>query len=276
MNSYRTEDYQAYINFINHKKPKEVEDEKYYKGDMHIHSKYSYDSNLTLETIISAAEKEKISYVGIADHIDFGNEATAYVADKIKRRNEEIDKLQETTNVKLLKGVEVGEPHLYLSELEYLKKLVDLDYIIGSIHYIKGISLGRQKKIDDLVNRYYQEVLLMVENAPIDIVGHIDYIKRYVARYKLDTDLIYQILDSIRLSQIALEVNTSGIRRCGSAFPELKILEYYAKTKGNKITYGSDAHEESELFDKIKEISKEQKIYKLSQGVIINHKFKQI
>ncbi len=276
MDSYRTEDYQAYISFINHQKPKESEDKKYYKGDMHIHSEYSYDSNLTLETIISAAEKEKISYVGIADHIDFGNEAVVYVADKIKRRNEEIDKLQETTNVKILKGVEVGEPHLYLSELEYLKKLVDLDYTIGSIHYIKGISLGRQKRIDDLVNRYYQEVLLMVENAPIDIVGHIDYIKRYIARYKLDTDLIYQILDSIRLSQIALEVNTSGIRRCGSTFPELKILEYYAKIKGNKITYGSDAHEESELFDKIKEISKEQKIYKLSQGVIINHKFKQI
>lgn len=276
MDSYRIEDYQAYISFINHQKPKESEDKKYYKGDMHIHSEYSYDSNLTLETIISAAEKEKINYVGIADHIDFGNEAVVYVADKIKRRNEEIDKLQETTNVKILKGIEVGEPHLYLSELEYLKKLVDLDYIIGSIHYIKGISLGRQKRIDDLVNRYYQEVLLMVENAPIDIVGHIDYIKRYIARYKLDTDLIYQILDSIRLSQIALEVNTSGIRRCGSTFPELKILEYYAKIKGNKITYGSDAHEESELFDKIKEISKEQKIYKLSQGVIINHKFKQI
>lgn len=275
MGTYNSEDYRAYMDFLNHRKPKENESEKYYKGDMHIHSKYSWDSDMDIATIIKNAEKHKLKYIGIADHVDFGNEATLDVVNKLKKRNEEIDKLQESTDVRILKGVEVGEPHLYEDEMEYLKRISDLDYIIGSIHYIKRVSLSRAK-CKDLVNKYYREVLRMVKEADIDILGHMDYIKRYVDMDGLDEDLIYQIIDAIRAHEIALEINTSGLRRCRGLFPNDKIIDCYIKAKGKKITYGSDAHAEDELFTSIKETSMNQKIYKLTPGVIINHKFKQI
>ncbi len=275
MGTYNNEDYQAYMDFLNHRKPKEKESEKYYKGDMHIHSKYSWDSEMDIATIVENAERNKLKYVGIADHVDFGNEATLDVIDRIKRRNEEIDKLQESTDVKILKGLEVGEPHLYLDEMEYLKRVPDLDYIIGSIHFIKRKSLGALK-CKDRINKYYLEMLRMVKEGNFDILGHMDYIKKYFEVSSFDEDLLYQILETIKAKNIALEINTGGIRRCKEQYPSNKILDIYAKEKGNRITYGSDAHEESELFTHIKETSESQKIYKLSPGVIINHKFKQI
>lgn len=275
MGTYNNEDYQANMDFLNHRKPKEKESEKYYKGDMHIHSKYSWDSEMDIATIVENAEKNKLKYVGIADHVDFGNEATLDVIDRIKRRNEEIDKLQESTDVKILKGLEVGEPHLYLDEMEYLKRVPDLDYIIGSIHFIKRKPLGALK-CKDRINKYYLEMLRMVKEGNFDILGHMDYIKKYFEVSSFDEDLLYQILETIKAKNIALEINTGGIRRCKEQYPSNKILDIYAKEKGNRITYGSDAHEESELFTYIKETSESEKIYKLSPGVIINHKFKQI
>lgn len=275
MGTYNSEDYQAYMDFLNHRKPKEKESEKYYKGDMHIHSKYSWDSEMDIATIVENAERNKLKYVGIADHVDFGNEATLDVIDRIKRRNEEIDKLQESTDVRILKGLEVGEPHLYLDEMEYLKRIPDLDYTIGSIHFIKRKSLGALK-CKDRINKYYLEMLRMVKEGNFDILGHMDYIKKYFEVSSFDEDLLYQILETIKAKNVALEINTGGIRRCGEEYPSKKILDIYEKEKGNKITYGSDAHEESELFTYIKETSESQKIYKLSPGVIINHKFKQI
>lgn len=276
MEAYNTQDYQAYINFLYKRKPEIPESEKYYKGDMHIHSEYSFDSVMTLDSIVREAEKAKLEYVGIADHIDFGNEATLDVVDRIKLRNEEIDKLAEKTNVRILKGVEVGEPHLYSDEMEYLRRIEDLDYIIGSIHYIKGKTLNECKNCKEIVNKYFREVLNMVKYSDIDIVGHLDYLKKYVEIYNLDPCIIYQILDTIHYSNFALEINTGGLRRNVGTYPSDAILEAYTRIGGKKITYGSDAHEESELFTSIEDLSKKQKIYKLSSGVIIDHKFKQI
>lgn len=276
MESYNTEDYQKYISFLYNRKITEDESEKFYKGDMHVHSKYSYDSEMSLERIIYEAKKRKLEYVGIADHVDFGNEATLFVIDRLKQRNEEIDKLSEKTDIRILKGVEIGEPHLYRREMEYIQRIQDLDFVIGSIHNIKRKSLYAERNKKDLINKYYREVLKMVKEADIDIVGHLDYIKRYIEQDGLDEDLIYQILEAIHYSNKALEINTSGIRRCNESFPSNSILETYTKLGGKKITYGSDAHEECELAASIEETSKQQKIYKLSSGIYINRKFKQI
>lgn len=276
MEKYNNADYEAYIYYLNNgKRKKEDESEKYYKADLHIHSNYSWDSKQDIASVIKEAEKRKLKYIGFADHIDFGNEATLDVVDRIKKRNAEIDSLQSLTSIKILKGIEVGEPHLYQDEMKYLKRIPDLDYIIGSIHYLKRKSL-RQIKSKDLINKYFIEVLNMVKNSDIDILGHIDYIKRYIELDGLDEDILYQILETIHQLNIALEINTSGLRRCGSAFPSQDILEDYIRIKGKKITYGSDAHEESELFSSIEDLSKQQKTYKLNQGIYINRKFKQI
>ncbi len=273
---YKSDDYQDYINFIYNRKPKIEESELYYKADMHIHSDASYDSKMSLEEIVKEATAMKLKYIGIADHVDFGNESVKDVIERIKRRNEAIDILQENTSTIILKGMEVGEPHLYPNETEYLNRIADTDYIIGSIHNLKRQTLRRKSSEKDVLNKYFSEVLNMIKYADIDIVGHIDYIKRYHELDEFDKNILEQILRCISCSNKTLEINTSGIRRCSSPFPNENILEEYIRLGGKRVTYGSDAHEKCELFASIKELSKSQKQLKISSGVIINHKFKSI
>lgn len=276
MEKYNNEDYQAYMDFLNGRKPKEREEEEFYQADMHIHSEFSFDSSMTIEDIIKNLKSQKVKYIGISDHVEFASSAPLDVVDTIKKRNELIDKLSESYDITVLKGLEISEPHNYQKEMEYLKRISDIDYIIGSVHQLNGKYLSSQASRKNIINKYFEEVLKMIKYANIDILGHLDYLKRYKSLDGMDTDLIYQILEILKFSNIALEVNTSGIRRCGETFPNNFILEEYARLGGKRITLGSDAHEESELYASVKETSKSLKELKLDQGIIINHQFKKI
>lgn len=276
MDEYNNEEYQAYISFLQGNKPEESEEEKSYKADMHIHSEFSFDSGMKLDEIIANLKEKKVLIAGIADHIEFGNEPTPDVIDKIKRRNALIDELAEKSNITILKGIEVAEPHNYPNEMECLNRIPDLDYIIGSIHHLKGKYLSEVKNKKNIANKYLKETLKMVRYSDIDILGHIDYLKRYKEFDGLNSDLMYEILEAVRCSNLALEINTSGIRRCGETFPGTDILEEYTLLGGERVTLGSDAHVEDELYDAIKETSEAIKPLRLSQGIYVNRSFKSI
>lgn len=274
-NIYNREDYQSYINFIYGRKQPEPEEEKFYKADMHVHCEYSYDSKMSIESIINHLKNSKIKCIGLADHVNFAYEAPPYVVEKLKRRNAEIDRIQETTGITILKGIEVGEPHLYLKEMAFLDKITDTDFTIGSIHEIKTKPLRALVKDKNLTKKYFKEILNMIKNAPIDIVGHLDYLKRYI---ELDetSDELYEILSEIIRLKLTLEINTSGIRRCSSTFPDPKIIDEYIKIGGRNVTYGSDAHNVTELGENIENLSKDNKKLTLTQGIFVNHNFKRI
>lgn len=59
---------------------------------------------------------------------------------------------------------------------------MDLDFIIGSIHNINSLKLRFYMKNKDkksVYRDYFNEILNMVENSDVDIIGHLDLIKRY-------------------------------------------------------------------------------------------------
>lgn len=247
----------------------------YYPADMHIHSKYSYDSKMEIRDIINKLEEKKLKYLALTDHIEFSTQPVGEVLHRIKHRNEEIDELQSTTHIKLIKGVEISEPHLYESEVEYLHSIEDLDYIIGSIHHIYRMPLRKMSHLKNAYSLYYQSMLKMVENADIDTLAHMDYIKNRVSQNNYDPKIITEILKVIIDRGITLEINTSGQRRCGEYFPSYDILKEYLSLGGKQIVLGSDAHNLNELYDNILEASEELDPI-LTPGVIINHHFRSL
>ena len=62
-NIYNREDYQSYINFIYGRKQPEPEEEKFYKADMHVHCEYSYDSKMSIESIINHFDEASVSAI---------------------------------------------------------------------------------------------------------------------------------------------------------------------------------------------------------------------
>lgn len=246
-----------------------------YSADMHIHSKYSFDSKMEIKDIIGVLEEKKLKYLALTDHVEFSTQPVGEVIHRIKHRNEEIDELQSTTNIKLIKGLEISEPHLYEREVEYLNSITDLDYIIGSIHHIYRMPLRKMSNLKNAYNLYYESMLKMVENTDIDTLAHMDYIKKRISRNDYDPKIVTEILKTIIDRDIALEINTSGYRRCGEYFPSNEILDEYIALGGKKVVLGSDAHNLNELYDNIHEATEELNP-ELTPGVIVNHHYRSL
>lgn len=244
------------------------------KQNMHIHSKYSWDSQMEIIEIAKILYENGIRYGALTDHIEFDKEPLAYVLVKFKIRNEEIDKINEEYEgkVTLLKAAEISEPHLYQSQVEILQEL-DLDFLMGSIHKIdKTAKTNSQIEYAKCV--YYKEVLKMVKANQIDVVAHFDYIDRY---YGYGHDSSYQIskvLDSIYEHDQIIEINTSGKRRCGlNIFPNISRITMYNQNS-DEIIMGTDAHNYNELTDNLRQAELTQK--ELSLKPVIYQKRKRI
>ena len=161
------------------------------------------------------------------------------------------------TGLRILTGVELGEPHWFPEETARLLSAGPLDQVLGSIHsihWVDGATLdasqfrGRQG-IDfaAAVRAYFAEVTLMLESGqPFEALAHIDYPKRYwlegLAPYR-EKDYEEEIRDVLRAAartSRVLEVNTTrGEFLC----PDITIVRWWRELGGQAVQYGSDAHQ---------------------------------
>ena len=246
------------------------------RADMHIHSCFSWDSKMNLQPITEKLDKKHIAIGGLADHVEFAFQPEPEVLYMLKKRNKELAKLEGQHKVEILQGIEVSEPHLYTAEMECLKDIEYLDFVLGSIHHVYGMPLKKMKDMWNCYDAYLNSVLEMVETADIDAVAHLDYIKRYFAG-EFKQDVLEQILKTMIDRDLALEVNTSGVRRCGDTFPSDEILDTYAALGGKKIILGSDAHHDREInenVDEAREYLTEK--YNFQEGIIKKRRFRRI
>ncbi len=224
------------------------------RQNMHIHSSYSWDSKLNLDTIAHILVENHISYGAITDHVEFDREDVLSVIKRLNIRNEEINHINQLYQGKLilLKAVEISEPHWYPDEVKELEKVEDLDFIMGSIHSIPRNAESKYER-EDVYYRYYKEVIKMIQANQIDVVGHLDYINRY---YGKDYSFYRQLSDIFSLLKeydMILEMNTSAERRCHlNTFPSLEKLVRYKLIK-NEIVLGTDAHRENELVSNLEQ-----------------------
>jgi len=222
------------------------------RQNMHIHSKYSWDSKMELEEIAKILFENRIKYGAITDHIEFDREPVPYILTKLKIRNLEIERINEIYQGKLilLKAAEISEPHLYKDKVKQLEEL-ELDFLMGSLH-----NFNLEAKTDVEKTRttyfYYRELLKIVEANQVDVIGHIDYINR---KYKKDYSQSSQILELVKAineKNMIIELNTSAKRRANlNIFPSSTKVCNYKLTGGKNIIIGTDAHDYDELLDNL-------------------------
>ena len=223
---------------------------KYNRENLHIHSEYSWDCNMKLEKIVTGLIDNGVNIAAITDHVEPDREELKEVIEKFKIRNFEIDKLnyQYKGKIKLLKGMEITLPHKYLKYCKELNKL-DNDVIMGSVHKVPRAKNDLEEK--NYSYQYYQQILDMVNNSDIDIVGHLDYINRYFKKDHADYKQLCDIFMAIKHHKMVLEANASAFRRCNQlCFPSPEKLNVY-KEMVKEITIGTDAHQEDELVDNL-------------------------
>lgn len=236
-------------------------------SDTHIHSDNSFDAeNSVLELCQSALEKG-ISIIAITDHMEapeiklgdrsvFGN-----LIKQISKSAEEVDIANELMNgqLKVLRGMELGEP---LHEPKQTKKamaIADFDFILASIHNIKDTEdfyylEYNENNVTDLLNRYFDELLDTAQNADFDSLAHLTYPLRYIIeRTDIRPDLneyslvIDNILKALVKRDKALEINTSGIKSMGVTMPDINVVKRFKELGGKYVTIGSDAHKRTDV-----------------------------
>jgi histidinol-phosphatase (PHP family) len=126
------------------------------------------------------------------------------------------------------------------------------DYVIGSVHYLGDWGFDNPdlvhrfegKDLHDLYRQYFDLVARMAGTGMYDVVGHFDLIKKFGHRPDRDFEpLERRALEAVAAAGMAVELNTSGLRRAArEIYPTLRVLRA-ARGMGIGITFGSDAHE---------------------------------
>ncbi len=134
----------------------------------------------------------------------------------------------------------------------------EFDYVIGSVHFLGDWGFDNPENAGRFEGRdlhatyaeYYGLVAALARTGLYDIVGHPDVIKKFGHRPSRDYEPLERAaLEAVAEAGMALDVNTSGLRRpAREIYPSLRILRA-ARSMGIGITFGSDAHEPGRVGD---------------------------
>jgi len=127
----------------------------------------------------------------------------------------------------------------------------DVDFLIGSVHFINKWSFDnpefigewKGRDVDEIWRAYFEAIRDMAKSEYFDIVGHFDLIKVFNYLPKKDIRLLAkEALLAIKASGMVLEINSSGLRKpIGEIYPSKPLLQE-AYALDIPITFGSDAH----------------------------------
>lgn len=243
------------------------------KSNLHTHSLYC-DGKAPLNTYLENAIDLGFDSLGFSSHapLPFKN-SWAMKSYNLKGYFDEIADLKKTYSgkIQLYTGLEAD----YIKDKAYPSSLKtkhhEIDYLIGSVHFLKIDTLKTYIEIDGshtrflkavksigiktLVKQYYEATREMINYQSIDIVGHIDKIKIQNRRTSLfkETEKWYvneieKTLDILRNTPIIMEINTRGIYKqlTTEPYPSWWIIKK-AIEKGIRLTINSDTHHPKEL-----------------------------
>lgn len=230
--------------------------------DTHLHSIHSHDALDSLASVCEEAIFRGIKVLCTTEHIFLDKRDVGYGYFDLKEYLKEVDRCRHIYQgqLEVLSGVEFSETHLFEKAFESIKE-APLDMVVGALHWLEQGFFGDPEvmaKMDDdkLMGDYYQQLYDMVAVGGFDTLAHMDLIKRYIpVDEKVVTEPMMKVLRRLVDQNIALEINTSTIRRDNlEPAASYALIDAYLELGGRRLTVGSDAHCLSDIgsdFDKI-------------------------
>lgn len=221
--------------------------------DYHMHSTVSFDAKDSGLAMAQAAAARGLKEVCFTDHIDYTPEMDMVF--DTGRYNAEYDQL-EVPGLLIRRGMEFG---LTPDNPEQLKKDLGrrrFDFVLGSIHLIDGVDVyfadyWEEKGYERGLELYLERTLESVRvHEDYDVLGHLTYVSKArgipdhsLIRYEDHKPIMDEILLELVKHEKGLELNTSGIDRCGGPLPTLDYFQRFRELGGKIVTVGSDAHD---------------------------------
>lgn len=214
--------------------------------NFHSHSEFC-DGRATVSEIAEAACKEGFEVWGVSPHSPIAVESDCNMSrtdmgtylDKMDRlKDEYAGKMRILTSLETdFLGHDFG-PHI-----DYFQNL-PLDYLIGSVHFVPtrdGVYIdcdGNQERFNSrlrdcfggdiryVVEKYFEQVLLMLELGGFELLGHFDKIianasgvdPTIESRHWYES-LIDDVISHAQSAGVIVEINTKGLESRGRFFP---------------------------------------------------------
>jgi DNA polymerase (family 10) len=168
------------------------------RGMVHCHTKFS-DGKNSVEEMVRAAEAMGMKYVTITDHSPTAFYAGGVKIDRLRQQWEEIERVQEQTKIKILKGTE--SDILADGSLDYPDWILEqFDVIVASIH-------SRYKMNEDQMTR---RIVTAMRQPVFKIWGHA--LGRKIQERPPFDCRVEEILDVIAESRAVVEINGDPYR----------------------------------------------------------------
>lgn len=245
------------------------------KFDLHTHHERCGHAVGQIRDYIEAAIDGGLSVIGIADHSPYFASEEDHPFPKITMPKSEMAnyvnevlklKQQYSGKIEVLLGLEADFfPELAQIYRSYLDRY-PFDYIIGSVHFVEGVSIFKRGRWDGLTKQeriatkeaYYSLIQHSARKHMFQILGHIDAMKAYYPDFAtIETPEVDQTLKVIAECDVSIEINTSGkTKDVGGWYPSMEILEM-AKRYDVKLTFGSDAHVPERVGDEFEEVRRQ-------------------
>ncbi len=223
--------------------------------DFHIHSRVSFDGHDTGEALAGAAVEAGLKEICFTDHMDYDPLAqvqTMLFAQEDYRA--EYDGL-EIPGLKIRRGVEFGMNPNNAARMEEDAKAYPYDFVLGSVHFVDGLDVyfrpyWQGKSVHEAERRYLEETLACLQrHDAFDVLAHLNFISKASAHpgprplpYAEHREIVDEILRILVKKGKGLEMNTSGVDRCGGYLPTADIFRRFRELGGEIVTVGSDAH----------------------------------
>jgi histidinol-phosphatase (PHP family) len=136
-------------------------------------------------------------------------------------------------------GLEVDYVGERQHELAAILRPYPWDYLLGSVHWIDGLSVDsgpergiwNEWPVDEVWRRYFEALAELAGSGHVDVLAHPDLVKIFGLRPEL--------IEYPELKGVALEISTAGrYKPIGELYPDLSLLQH----AGLPITLASDAH----------------------------------
>ena len=220
-----------------------------------MHSRVSFDGHDSGLDMALAAKNAGLKEICFTDHIDYDPlEQMGVMAFDTDVYNHEYNDL-EVPGLLIRRGMEFG---MTVDNREQFKKDLSrrhFDFVLGSIHFVDDLDVyfppyWEGKTVFQAERRYLEATLDCVKlHDDFDVLAHLTYIGK--ARHHIDPrsvpygehrEIVDEILKTLVTKGKGLEVNTSGMSRCGGFLPTEDFVRRFKELGGEIVTVGTDSH----------------------------------
>ena len=223
--------------------------------DYHMHSRVSFDGHDTGEALARTALERGLKEICFTDHLDYDPLGKMGVlAFDTDAYNAEYDHL-DIPGLKIRRGMEFGMDRGNVALFRKDLQRRPFDFVLGSIHFVDGLDVyfpefWEGKTVWQAERRCLEETLECIPlHEHFDVLAHLTYIAKTHAHpsprpvpYEEHRELIDEILRQLAIRGKGLELNTSGMDRCGGFLPTADIFRRFKELGGKIVTVGSDSH----------------------------------